>query len=434
MSTFKTNRISIAEFALFIYAFVTVFFKTIPSIGLYTRYFGYMLLIAFAVDLLRDRRHLAIKPLELRLLVPWVGFLIVLFYHGLASPELRSIVFSLIQTIVLFILCFRLMYYRGRAEPIILGLFCGFVALMPYVLMNRGMMVSTGGADAQQMFFSVSDDAEGGMNPNVMGTWLNMGLSLFMYLFVVKRFQIRSRVVRMAYLWSLLGFYAWIAFLVLIVLGSRQSQVYFVINSVAMIVLFTRARINIQSVVLSIGAATFLSIPFIYFLVNSPFFKRFEQMYLYLIGGNTVVDYSIMYRIDMIIKAISMFFERPIVGFGPYGFMLHSGFFAYSHNHYAELLSCYGFIGASSFIALYLSIIYMSFKLVFWGWSGMREIGVWGLFSMTGLMFSHMARPADSDKYYYIFLSVVLAIIAKNYSQYRRGQVLAPHDHRPHYR
>lgn len=87
-------------------------------------------------------------------------------------------------------------------------------------------------------------------------------------------------------------------------------------------------------------------IPILYTLVGN----RIDQ-FLYTLGIkqnllNTNMDVSsTLKRMDMIKKAIQMFWEKPIFGWGIGAFAKYSGYGYYCHNNYMELLVSGGIIG-----------------------------------------------------------------------------------------
>ena len=69
-----------------------------------------------------------------------------------------------------------------------------------------------------------------------------------------------------------------------------------------------------------------------------------------MVTGEGEGEASAEIRRDMIVKALEMFIQKPIFGWGIEGFAAHSGFGVYSHNNYTETLVSFGIVG---FILLY---------------------------------------------------------------------------------
>jgi len=97
---------------------------------------------------------------------------------------------------------------------------------------------------------------------------------------------------------------------------------------------------------------------FLYSILGS----RIDSFYLTLFKGQAT-EGSATTRVGMIREALSIFFEAPLLGHGLNSFRVISGYSAYSHNNYTELLVSIGLIGTTVYYILFLSMLFKSIKL-----------------------------------------------------------------------
>ncbi|MDD3267588.1 MAG: O-antigen ligase family protein, partial [Burkholderiales bacterium] len=79
-----------------------------------------------------------------------------------------------------------------------------------------------------------------------------------------------------------------------------------------------------------------------------------------LLFGQNNLDISSRIRFEMIEVGKTLFLSKPFLGYGIGSFSIVSGFDAYSHNNYIELLVGLGIIGM---VLYYSMIIYIIYKL-----------------------------------------------------------------------
>lgn len=109
---------------------------------------------------------------------------------------------------------------------------------------------------------------------------------------------------------------------------------------------------------------------FILFL-NLPFAQEMKKRFLSMLNmftteqikGADFNDYSTINRTNMFINAITMFFRKPLFGWGPRGFAIHSGYSnSWSHNHLSEMLCNTGLFGFVSYHLPFVLCFYYYFK------------------------------------------------------------------------
>jgi O-antigen ligase len=97
---------------------------------------------------------------------------------------------------------------------------------------------------------------------------------------------------------------------------------------------------------------------FLYSILGS----RIDSFYLTLFKGQAT-EGSATTRVGMMREALGIFFEAPLLGHGLNSFRVISGYSAYSHNNYTELLVSIGLIGTTVYYILFLSMLFKSIKL-----------------------------------------------------------------------
>ena len=144
----------------------------------------------------------------------------------------------------------------------------------------------------------------------------------------------------------------------ILIIGSRRALILVALtiaifalgNSKNPIKLFRTLIVGIVSVVFLWGILT--QIPQFRAVIG----ERLEHFVFGLFQGNSsAFDDS---RDLMAVKALELFIQRPILGWGLGCFSINSGFdIAYSHNNYAELLYAMGSIGFVVYYSYYLIIL-----------------------------------------------------------------------------
>ena len=80
--------------------------------------------------------------------------------------------------------------------------------------------------------------------------------------------------------------------------------------------------------------------------------------------GGESMEASAVDRAEMMEKAMEMFWEKPIFGWGIEGFALNSSFGTYSHNNFTEVLANFGIVGFLVFYVYKAVILYHQYRLL----------------------------------------------------------------------
>jgi O-antigen ligase len=93
-----------------------------------------------------------------------------------------------------------------------------------------------------------------------------------------------------------------------------------------------------------------------------PIYSRFSQFFSFAKTGEASADGSTSERIAMFFQGLSLFSQKPFLGFGLNGFANNGVFGTYSHNTISELLCDFGIFGLLSFEAASLWPFLFIFK------------------------------------------------------------------------
>ena len=152
-----------------------------------------------------------------------------------------------------------------------------------------------------------------------------------------------------------------ISFFCGVLTGSKQFIVSCVLISLILLFLFFGKKrwylSLISSIIIIIGIVLIFSLP-----AFSTISTRFLEMLntVFGIGVNGKVDYSTSERTLMIQEGFYLFSQRPIFGYGLWGFALNTSFGTYSHNTFSNSLAEMGIVG-STFYFLILSYPVINF-------------------------------------------------------------------------
>ena len=155
-----------------------------------------------------------------------------------------------------------------------------------------------------------------------------------------------------------------IFFVTILLTGSRKSFLFFLIG----VPLLYTVNLNKISKKMLIIPIIFLFVLAAYKIVlNVPEFygilgKRLEGLFNLLLGQGKV-DNSTKTRINMINIGMSLFKNKPFLGYGISSYASLSGYNMYAHNNYIELLVGVGLIGTFIYYSIYAYIIFQLTKI-----------------------------------------------------------------------
>lgn len=158
--------------------------------------------------------------------------------------------------------------------------------------------------------------------------------------------------------------------IVIYITGSRKAILLPVIGIVLIYALAFDYKKNISKLFRTLGIAFVMVFCIVIFVKKNETFQYrmlslFESMFL-----DAGTDGSYMVRTYLGQKAIDMFKEKPIFGWGLNSFAYHgydnminvNTYGRYAHNNYLEIVSCLGIVGLVLYYIRYIKVILYSFK------------------------------------------------------------------------
>lgn len=198
-----------------------------------------------------------------------------------------------------------------------------------------------------------------GLNPNSIGVRCAVAFLLSLY-FAGENGKFRKFYYIFAVIFAIVGLYS----------GSRKSFLILTIGFAIYFVFKTRGTKTLLRIVAVIaGIIGLLHLLMINEELYNIIGKRIENGFGVLMGWNTgSKDLSTIERKFYIGYAVSMFFNRPILGYGGNGFvgeMASIGYshVAYSHCNYVEMLANLGIVGFISYYLTQIRMLVASVKL-----------------------------------------------------------------------
>lgn len=147
--------------------------------------------------------------------------------------------------------------------------------------------------------------------------------------------------------------------------GSRRSVILCVVFFVMYILVNKQVKKNkkIIALIIILGAIT---VAYNYIMTNENIYRIFGYRFSSLLNSinGSEIDASSNERNGMKSLAMSLFMERPILGWGCHGFAYfynkYAGILLFSHCGFTEILSCYGIVG----FGIFYSVFYRLFKKI----------------------------------------------------------------------
>lgn len=242
-----------------------------------------------------------------------------------------------------------------------------------------------------------------GINPNSI-TWLFGLMALFTSYFAITEKKIRY--------W---GIYI-IQIIIIFFTGSKNGLI---LATLPLLIYGIKAmrKFDIKVLILLIMLAVlfFIAIhksPVLYTLIG----RRIDSM-IYTLGftnssmlkkvGTDTASTEI--RIGMIKKASEMYWFRPILGYGIGWFAQKSGFHAYCHNNYLELLVSSGIVG---FCIYYIFILWQFVKILKMNKSNFKNLAI--ILGLT-IIILDLSTVNFYSNYIFYFRTIIMTILIKYY-------------------
>lgn len=240
--------------------------------------------------------------------------------------------FSAMIKILSGLLCSFMLYHLSTQESNILWIYCiviaSFVSIMIYANNNIGLII------AETYNERLQDDV---INANMFA--YHLFYASFATYCIIKRLFKNSLIIELFIILVLLGVSIWLSLLT----ASRQIlvlQIPFLLCLFA-IDRFKLKTSNIVLIVLFLGIVIFCGFPL--------FQQYYNESLLSLRTSESVQEDS---RFVILKESIKCGLSNPILGVGPGCFVLVNRHHIFSHNCFAELFACGGFIALILYVAM----------------------------------------------------------------------------------
>ena len=411
-----------SEILLFAFVFSTL------TIG-YMEYYRYANLIGFLFAVVwaleffflksRNLRRLgSIDPVKIH---PFFGMLcfacmmfVMLQFETTVYPFVRTVA----QVSVMVVIVFNITRLTGRTWPLDAGMILSVILM--FAMVSDDILAAV--ENQRRYTFNLVGDGVN-LNPNVYGTFLNFQILFYLrFLFItlpaVRKDFFSIGMTLMGGLASLIS-----AYQILIVLGSRQNQLWMACSLISIVILAGRGRLHIGRI--AVGGFFFLIAASLalFLVLESAYFARYEGFINELTGATAQKEGSAYLRIGMIKAAIELWMSSPIIGLGNDGFRINSGFAVYSHNQYTELLVNYGVVGLCLFYSLHYFLLRRAFLMWRFGTLVEKAEAHWLVIAIFGILVSNIFQPTYYEKSFGLALAG-LAAIAYNQSRKNRSRLI----------
>lgn len=349
----RRNVWSLSQALLFLYVLMIFTISGDVQLTVIENLVGYSLFLVVCYESVKKGRIDFAIPGAFKLGIAfgaWALFLLcleALFGDEFLAVEKLTRYQTLVRVIVLGLIVYNVSARHNSLLPLESALFLG-------VIFNLGMFL-TGAA-------SITLEGRGGGGLGQANS-LAFALSMASMVALAKlyRLSLLSGTAVKGGLWSLLWLIAIQCICVYLNFAWTGSRTGIILSSlmlgftiIALSVSLKRGQPKVLLLLVPLVAGILVALPRV---SETPFFDRlanliaFSQGTQFQTGEGSIVD-----RVAMADKAIDLWLERPLTGWGFDSFQYVSGFGGYSHNNYAELLATLGLVGFGLYMAIYVAL------------------------------------------------------------------------------
>ncbi|MEX0685074.1 MAG: O-antigen ligase family protein [Balneolales bacterium] len=386
------SNLKYSQVALFLYSFALVVFSGIVETTLLENIIGAALVGVFFLESSINNNF--------KLRWHWSILFLLLFIAGafatlVLNPEAIRRFITLALVMILFYVVYNIIVESKSILPVAIGLTVGLFYTI--ILQYDQILLSIDGESQERLSGLIG-------NANDYSFYL-FATSLLLMLPIIGKYKL-SLLIKCCVVISILIF----SVLILTTTGSRKGIILLGFIIICIFFLMSKrenAIVKLQYMTVFSTVSVFLYTIF----SQSSFFARMENIFLYT-QGKAVNENSLSIRENMISTALSMWTDKPFIGWGLDSFRIHSGFGTYSHNNYTELLFNQGLIGLGLYYAFFISILYLCYKLLirFKDTINYKIVG-WAIISIFVLLLWDFAAVSYYDKKYWLFVGVILAVL-----------------------
>ncbi|MEX0780776.1 MAG: O-antigen ligase family protein [Balneolales bacterium] len=395
-------KLKYSQAVLLIYSFALVVFSGMEETTMIENFIGAALVGIFFLESSLSNNFIWRWHWSMVFIMLFVAYA---FATIILNPESVRRFITVALVMILFYVVYNIISETKSILPVAVGLTLGL--FYTFILDYDQIM---------QSFDGVSNERLSGLvgNPNNYSFYL-FGTSLILLLPIIGKYQINPVVRYLIYTCILI-----FSVLILTTTGSRKGIILLTFILLATFVLMSK------------GEKAFVKIQYLmifsilgFFLYNlfseSTFFSRMENIFLYT-SGQEVDEGSLETRDNMISTALSMWADKPFIGWGLDSFRIHSGYGTYSHNNYTELLFGQGLIGLSLYYGFFISILFSCSKLLkrFKTTDNYKIIG-WAIISIFVLLLWDFAAVSYYDKKYWLMVGITLGILVNTEDHFQKS-------------
>lgn len=377
------------EIPLFIYVLTVIVFSFHSENYIISYFCGILLGIWFVVDKVIRKEFVFVGFTVYHIL--FLGFILVCAVNLLIDPFGLERFYTLLQIFILSIIVTDIVIARKGLSAIKYAVIIGCI----YACSNVGF------GQLQPIYSSQMERVGSTLeNPNAFALALIVGMVFLFYEILLEK----SRFKRIRNFISI-GLMFWFGYYIIYFTGSRKGiLLLFILNLMFFAYLLIYSKVRSK-------ALTLLLFPIIESLIilgiyNSPYFNRIRNLFIVLSGGN-VLEGSVDVRTAMLGRALDLWAQKPLFGWGIDQFRVVSGFNTYSHNNFSEILVNSGIFGFISYYGIFALLFFRMGKSLKSG----KKIVFWSLLGALILIVNDIGMVSYYSKIYWILFSSIIAVL-----------------------
>jgi O-antigen ligase len=385
------------RFIVVIYFASVMAFSFVDGMSSISVIIGLILTFFFLIEhIYRTKKLLFYIPIELKLMF-FLIFLIFLVPSENIVDRL-DLGFTMVK---LFILSFVLISILKREDNILFLPFYGLALGVTYTTVEL-MSVSIAYVDASLRFGSSVG------NSNLYASYLIFfSLISYGYLFFDKNWPTFKKIL-------LLFIVSIVAFQIFLYTGSRKGMLIFTLLLLYFVFINVSRSRGVKKL-FKYFAFTVLFSVFVYYILESPFWYRIENIFLFL--NNEGGDTSISERWDMLVAGVNMLSHNPIFGLGARGYEMMSvselGYFSYSHSNYLELLVNHGVIGFFTYYLIFILLIVKIYRRSKDNFEFRQKWAYWAYAVLAYRLIFDVQSVTYYDKSTWIVVALIVSLLFK---------------------
>lgn len=337
----KLPKFNIIEIILFLYVFSVIIFSYQENYYL-SNYIAMLLVFVYFFDKINNK-YSGINLCHVFFFI----FVILCTISVLFNPSSYQRLKTLIQVFILTFIVSDIVVEKKNLSSIKYAIIFGALYANLAALRELANYSSPGRAVRIGSFLG---------NPNLFSMILVVGILYALHNIISEQEKPRKIFITVNYI--LIGTFG---FSIVYFTGSRKGIVFLIFFIISLLVYYFK-KVRILPKILLICSTPFLFLSLFKILSLSPHFRRIENFYLFLQGGQ-VTEGSIETRKAMLSRAAELWKEKPFLGWGIDQYRAVSGFGTYSHNNFSEILVNNGILGLIIYYSIFLVIFIFSIKM-----------------------------------------------------------------------